>query len=50
MMEAGATGLYLIAPTIVHTAYMDESVAQLIPSRRVPAGLEELHQRRGRKF
>ena len=38
MMEAGATGLYLIAPKhSAYTAYLDESVAQMIPSKRVPA-------------
>jgi glycosyltransferase involved in cell wall biosynthesis len=38
MMEAGAMGLHLIAPKhTAYTAYLDESVAQMIPSRRVPA-------------
>ena len=38
MMEAGAMGLHLIAPEhSAYTAYLDESVAQMIPSRRVPA-------------
>jgi hypothetical protein len=38
MMEAAATGLYLIAPKhSAYTAYLDEAVAQLIPSRRIPA-------------
>ncbi len=38
MMEAGATGLRLIAPEhSAYTAYLDNSVAQMIPSRRIPA-------------
>jgi glycosyltransferase involved in cell wall biosynthesis len=38
MMEAGATGLHLIAPEhSAYTAYLDESVAQMIPSKRIPA-------------
>jgi glycosyltransferase involved in cell wall biosynthesis len=38
MMEAGATGLRLIAPEhSAYTAYLDESVAQMIPSQRIPA-------------
>jgi glycosyltransferase involved in cell wall biosynthesis len=38
MMEAGAAGLYLIAPEhSSYTTYLDPSVADLIPSRRVPA-------------
>jgi len=38
MMEAGAMGLHLIAPEhSAYTAYLDESVAQMIPSQRVPA-------------
>lgn len=38
MMEAGAMGLHLIAPEhSAYTAYLDESVAQMIPSRRIPA-------------
>jgi glycosyltransferase involved in cell wall biosynthesis len=38
MIEAGATGLHLIAPEhTAYTAYLDEAVAQMIPSRRVPA-------------
>jgi glycosyltransferase involved in cell wall biosynthesis len=38
MTEAGATGLHLIAPKhSAYTAYLDESVAQMIPSKRVPA-------------
>jgi glycosyltransferase involved in cell wall biosynthesis len=38
MMEAGATGLHLIAPAhSAYTAYLDESVAQMIPSQRIPA-------------
>lgn len=38
MMEAAASGLHLIAPN--HSAYMtylDESIASMIPARRVPA-------------
>jgi glycosyltransferase involved in cell wall biosynthesis len=42
MMEAGATGLYLIAPKHSgYTAYLDESVAQLIPSRRISADFNQ---------
>jgi glycosyltransferase involved in cell wall biosynthesis len=38
MMEAGAAGLHLIAPEhSAYTAYLDESVAQMIPSQRTPA-------------
>jgi hypothetical protein len=38
MMEAGVMGLHLIAPEhSAYTAYLDRSVAQMIPSRRVPA-------------
>jgi glycosyltransferase involved in cell wall biosynthesis len=38
MTEAGATGLHLIAPAhTAYTAYLDESVAQMIPSQRIPA-------------
>jgi len=38
MTEAGATGLHLIAPKhSAYTAYLDESVAQMIPSKMVPA-------------
>jgi glycosyltransferase involved in cell wall biosynthesis len=38
MMEAGAMGLHLIAPKhTAYTAYLDDSVAQMIPSRKVPA-------------
>jgi len=38
MMEAGAMGLHLIAPQhSAYTAYLDESVAQMIPSQRIPA-------------
>lgn len=38
MMEAGAMGLHLIAPEhSAYTAYLDESVAQMIPSQRIPA-------------
>jgi glycosyltransferase involved in cell wall biosynthesis len=38
MIEAGATGLHLIAPEhSAYTDYLDESVAQMIPSKRVPA-------------
>ena len=38
MMEAGATGLRLIAPEhSAYTAYLDKSVARMIPSRRIPA-------------
>ena len=42
MMEAGATGLYLIAPNhSAYMAYLDDSVAQMIPSRRVPADFNQ---------
>jgi glycosyltransferase involved in cell wall biosynthesis len=38
MVEAGATGLRLIAPDhSAYAAYLDETVATLIPSRLVPA-------------
>jgi glycosyltransferase involved in cell wall biosynthesis len=38
MMEAGAAGLHLLAPEhSAYTAYLDESVAQMIPSQRIPA-------------
>jgi glycosyltransferase involved in cell wall biosynthesis len=38
MMEAGAMNLQLIAPKhSAYTAYLDESVAQMIPSRTIPA-------------
>jgi len=38
MTEAGATGLHLIAPAhTAYTSYLDESVAQMIPSQRIPA-------------
>lgn len=38
MIEAGATGLHLIAPAhSAYTAYLDGSVARMIPSRRIPA-------------
>ncbi len=38
MMEAGAMGLHLIAPEhSAYTAYLDESVARMIPSRKIPA-------------
>lgn len=38
MMEAAASGLQLIAPWhSAYTAYLDPSVAQLIPSREIPA-------------
>jgi glycosyltransferase involved in cell wall biosynthesis len=38
MTEAGAMGLHLIAPKhSAYTAYLDESVAQMIPSKRIPA-------------
>jgi glycosyltransferase involved in cell wall biosynthesis len=38
MVEAGATGLRLIAPMhSAYTAYLDASVARMIPSRLVPA-------------
>ena len=38
MVEAGASGLRLIAPAhSAYLAYLDESVARMIPVRRVPA-------------
>ena len=38
MMEAGAMGLHLIAPEhSAYTAYLDESVAQMIPAQRIAA-------------
>jgi glycosyltransferase involved in cell wall biosynthesis len=38
MMEAGAMGLRLIAPEhSAYIAYLDGSVAQMIPCRRIPA-------------
>jgi glycosyltransferase involved in cell wall biosynthesis len=38
MTEAAAMGLHLIAPKhSAYTAYLDESVAQMIPSKRIPA-------------
>ena len=38
MSEAGAMGLHLIAPRhSAYTAYLDESVAQMIPSKKIPA-------------
>jgi glycosyltransferase involved in cell wall biosynthesis len=38
MMEAAATNLHLIAPAhSAYTAYLDDSVAQMIPSLRIPA-------------
>lgn len=38
MTEAGATGLRLIAPAhSAYTTYLDESVAQMIPSEKIPA-------------
>ena len=38
MMEAGAMNLHLIAPKhSAYTTYLDESVAQMIPSRTIPA-------------
>lgn len=38
MMEAGAAGLHLIAPEhSAYSAYLDGSVAQMIPSQRIPA-------------
>ena len=40
MMEAGATGLALIAPRhSAYPGYLDDSVATLIPARRVPVRL-----------
>jgi glycosyltransferase involved in cell wall biosynthesis len=49
MMEAGVSGLHLIAPEhSAYTAYLDRSVARLIPSRQVPvppeAGLPAFFQ------
>ncbi len=41
MVEAGATGLRLIAPMhSAYTAYLDASVARMIPARLVPARLD----------
>ena len=41
MVEAAASGLRLIAPDhSAYTAYLDPSVAQLVPSREVPAVYE----------
>jgi len=41
MTEAGATGLRLLAPDhTAYRAYLDEHVATLIPSRRVPARVD----------
>lgn len=38
MVEAAATGLRLIAPKhSAYTTYLDDSIARLIPARRVPA-------------
>jgi glycosyltransferase involved in cell wall biosynthesis len=38
MMEAGATGLRLIAPDhSAYPTYLDDAVASMVPSRRVPA-------------
>lgn len=38
MTEAAATGLHLIAPNhSAYTTYLDESIARMIPTRRVPA-------------
>ncbi len=38
MMEAGATGLNLIAPQhTAYTAYLDDSVANMLPVQRMPA-------------
>jgi glycosyltransferase involved in cell wall biosynthesis len=38
MVEAGASGLRLIAPAhSAYLAYLDESIARMIPARRVPA-------------
>jgi glycosyltransferase involved in cell wall biosynthesis len=38
MVEAAATGLYLLAPEhSAYPAYLDESVARMIPARLVPA-------------
>jgi glycosyltransferase involved in cell wall biosynthesis len=42
MVEAAAGGLQLIAPNhSAYTAYLDSSVAALIPSREVPAVFED---------
>jgi glycosyltransferase involved in cell wall biosynthesis len=41
MTEAAATGLHLIAPQhTAYTTYLDESVATMIPARRVPANVK----------
>jgi glycosyltransferase involved in cell wall biosynthesis len=41
MMEAGAMNLHLIAPNhSAYTTYLDESVAQMIPSRTIPANFD----------
>jgi glycosyltransferase involved in cell wall biosynthesis len=41
MMEAAATGLHLIAPShSAYSAYLDDSIASLLPFRRVPAVFE----------
>jgi glycosyltransferase involved in cell wall biosynthesis len=41
MMEAAAMGLHLIAPKhSAYTAYLDESIAALLPFRKVPAVFE----------
>jgi glycosyltransferase involved in cell wall biosynthesis len=41
MMEAAAMGLHLIAPKhSAYTAYLDESIASLLPFRKVPAVFE----------
>jgi len=38
MMEAGASGLALIAPRhSAYTAYLDETIADLVPTREIPA-------------
>jgi hypothetical protein len=51
MMEAGAAGLHLIAPDhSAYTAYLNSSVADMIPSKKVPTkfrwaqGLHKLFQ------
>jgi len=42
MVEAGATGLHLIAPDhSAYRAYLTPEIATLIPSRTVPAQFEE---------
>ncbi|MGH7832598.1 MAG: glycosyltransferase, partial [Candidatus Binatia bacterium] len=42
MMEAAATNLHLIAPEhSAYTAYLDDSVAQMIPSLRIPADFND---------